>query len=549
MNTMLDYIRRYADTILNTYRDPYHGTPLFFDGMNTFTGEPVKWRNMEGTDWEPSNLASQQNLFRTLSALSALSGDGKYKQAAMDAIRWHFDHADASGLLTWGGHCFLDLKTLDTVGPEGKNKVHEIKHHYPFYELMFEVDPQATAKLIKAEWNCHIDNWDTLELTRHGSYGRPLPAAGFWDKPMHRDLEILREAKGLSFVNIGNDLIYGAGLLGQRVPGEEKALDWAEFMAWQYVRSRYPATGLGCYQFNRPVKREEAPSDENHPQFTYSFYGDRAQRQFGPEYGDVAQEAWVLFKMDPDAMNGPEGIYGDATLAQLTLARQLGAKGEQLKQWAVDGLDAWLRYAYVPETNQIKPMFADGKDLTGQVFPRRGFYGKKGWVFERKPINTIVFLSTVTAWAMTGRASLWQHVVAMARHFGLGEWHATDPAASKAPLVATQADAILLFAVLEVARATQAPAYLALAKSIGERIMAQHAHRGMFVPSEKHVHCRFDDTDALALLTLIATERGCPELVPGFRSQGGYIHGDIQIEDGSKKNILDIKDIYPQTMA
>jgi len=69
------------------------------------------------------------------------------------------------------------------------------------------------------------------------------------------------------------------------------------------------------------------------------------------------------------------------------------------------------------------------------------------------------------------------------------------------------------------------------------------------VHSDKHIHCRFDDTDALALLTLTATERGCPEVVPGFRSQGGYIHGDIQIEDGNKKNILDIKDIYPLTMA
>lgn len=544
---MLDYITRYADAVLERYRDPYHGTPLFFDGMNTFTGKPVTWKNVDGTDWEPSNIASQQNLLRTLTAVSALTGDGKYKQAAKDALAWHFAHADASGLLTWGGHCFLDLKTLDTVGPENKNKVHEIKHHYPFYELMFETDPQATARLIKAEWNCHIDNWETLELTRHGSYGRPLEEKDFWHKPMNRDLEILREAKGLSFVNIGNDLIYSAGLLGQNVPGEEKALEWAEFLAWQYVRTRYPATGLGCYQFNRPVKRSEAPTDESDRTFTFSFYGDRAERQFGPEYGEVAKEAWVLFKMDPDALNGPEGIYGDSTLAQLTLARQLGARGETLKNWAVDGLEAWLKYAYVPETNQIKPMFADGKDLTGQPFPRFGFYGQKGWLFERKPINTITFLSTVTAWAISGRESLWPHVCAMARNFGLGEWDTKNPRATRAGLVPQQAESILLFAVLEVYRATQAETYLQLAKALGERLFAAHAHRGMFVPSERHIHCRFDDTDALALLALLATERGCPEAVPGFRSQGGYIHGDALLPDGTVKNITDIKYIYPLT--
>jgi pectate lyase len=79
--------------------------------------------------------------------------------------------------------------------------------------------------------------------------------------------------------------------------------------------------------------------------------------------------------------------------------------------------------------------------------------------------------------------------------------------------------------------------------------LAEHGQRGMFVPSVKHIHCRFDDTDALALLNLIAAERGCPDMVPGFRSQGGYIHGDIQLADGSKRNVIDIKDIYPLTMG
>jgi pectate lyase len=82
MEKKLEYITRYADTILERYRDPYHGTPLFFDGMDTFTGKPVTWKNVDGRDWEPSNIASQQNLLRTLVAVSALTGDGKYKQAA-----------------------------------------------------------------------------------------------------------------------------------------------------------------------------------------------------------------------------------------------------------------------------------------------------------------------------------------------------------------------------------------------------------------------------------------------------------------------------------
>ncbi|MBU1467233.1 MAG: pectate lyase, partial [Gammaproteobacteria bacterium] len=397
MQNMLDYLTHYANTILEHYRDPYHGTPLFFDGCNTFNNKPVSWKNTDGTEWELSNIASQQNLFRFFYGLSALTNQPKYKQAAQEAIQWHFDHADSSGLIRWGGHSFLDLKTLNTVGPENKNMVHELKHHCPFYELMYETNPNATSRMIKAIWNCHVINWDNMEMTRHGSYGLEFDEITFWDKPQNRHLEPLREMKGLSFVNIGNDLVFSAGML-YKLDSDEKALSWAEFLMSQYVNSRHPNTKLGCYQYNRPLKTGDAPEDENDPQYTFSFWGDRAQRQFGPEYGDVAKEAWVLFKMDEEALNGPEGIYGDCGLAQTLLARELGEDGKQLLDWTTEGLEAWAYYAYDANTNEIKPMFADGKDLTGQQIPRYGYYGKKGVEIIRRPVPSHVFLAYVTNW-------------------------------------------------------------------------------------------------------------------------------------------------------
>ncbi|GAB4057838.1 hypothetical protein [Uliginosibacterium sediminicola] len=548
MRHIHDYLCGYADTVLSKYRDPYHGTPLFFDGCDSFTGKPVTWRNVDGTDWEPSNIASQQNLFRLLSGLSTLTGRADYKQAAKDAIAYHFEHADKSGLLCWGGHSFLDMKTLKAVGPENKNQVHELKHHYPFYELMYETNAAATSRLVKAVWNSHILDWDTIELSRHGEYGKELVEEGFWDKPRNENLEILREAKGLSFVNVGNDLIYAAcqSFLAE---GDQGALNWAEFMSWQYVRSRYPETGLGCYQFNRPTKREEPPTDENDPKYTFSFFGDRAQRQFGPEYGKVAMEAWVLFKMDEEALNGPQGIYGDASLAQVSMARQLGERGKKLMDWTVSGLEAYAQYAYDPASNEIKPMFADGKDLTGQHIPRYGYYGKAGIEFRREKISPIMLLSYATAWAASGKQSLWPTVAAMARHFGLGNWNPADPARPEVNLETRANDAILLFAVLEVARTTGAAAYIDLAKAIGESIFRQRAHRGFFLPSEQHIHARFDDAEPLALAALLGTLEGKGAQMPVFRSQGGYIHGDALLPEIGKKNITDIKFIYPLKRA
>jgi pectate lyase len=549
MQNMLDYLTHYANTILEHYRDPYHGTPLFFDGCNTFNNKPVSWKNTDGTEWELSNIASQQNLFRFFYGLSALTNQPKYKQAAQEAIQWHFDHADASGLIRWGGHSFLDLKTLNTVGPENKNMVHELKHHCPFYELMYETNPTATSRMIKAIWNCHVTNWDNMEMTRHGSYGLEFDEITFWDKPQNRHLEPLREMKGLSFVNIGNDLVFSAGML-YKLDSDEKALSWAEFLMSQYVNSRHPDTKLGCYQYNRPLKTGDAPEDENDPQYTFSFWGDRAQRQFGPEYGDVAKEAWVLFKMDEEALNGPEGIYGDCGLAQTLLARELGEDGKQLLDWTTEGLEAWAYYAYDANTNEIKPMFADGKDLTGQQIPRYGYYGKKGVEIIRRPVPSHVFLAYVTNWTencSVGNQSniIWATVCAMAKHFDLGNWVNDEPNVN----LQTKADEpLFLFATLEMYQATKNASYLTLAEKLGENIFERSANRELFTASHKHIHCRFDDIEPLALLSLIAAKQGQRELVPIYRSRGGYIHGDMMMPDGSIKNTMDVKSIYPCTL-
>lgn len=542
MQQILDYLLEYADTILNRYRDQWHGTPLFFDGCNTFTGEPVTWRNVDGTEWVLSNLASQQNLFRFLTALTTLTGEQKYKQAAKDAIAWHFEHADSSGLVHWGGHCFLDLKTLKVVGPENKNRYHELKHHCPFYELMHEVDPAATARMIKAIWNCHVTDWNIMQMSRHGEYGQTFDESTIWDRPKNQALEPLREMVGLSFVNIGNDLIFAAGMQ-YRLNGDDKALGWGEFLMRQYVNSRHPQTRLGVYQYNRPLKTAEPPADENDPRYTFSFFGDRAQRQFGLEYGEVAKEAWVLFKMDDEALNGPEGIYGDCAYAQTTLARELGAAGKQMLDWTTEGMEAWAHYAYDPASNEIKPMFADGRDLTGQVIPRYGYYGKQGTPIVRRPLPPHVFLAYVTNWAVGRSEKLWPVMCAMAKNFELGDWNAAKPAVN---LATPAADAVFLYAALEMYRATGLPAYLDLACVIGDNLFRAHAHRGMFTPSEKHVFCRFDDVEALALVTLIGTLQGKAAEMPVYRGRGGYVHGDMLLPDGHSKNTTDLKTIYTQ---
>jgi len=85
----LNAVKEFADNVIKYGRDTYgpKHTPLFVDGLNIHTHEPVEWIAPNGDRWILSNLASQQNLFRTLDGLTKITGDPKYRQAAMEAIK------------------------------------------------------------------------------------------------------------------------------------------------------------------------------------------------------------------------------------------------------------------------------------------------------------------------------------------------------------------------------------------------------------------------------------------------------------------------------
>ncbi len=110
----LDAVREFADNVLKYGRDTYgpKHTPLFVDGLNIHTHEPVKWISPKGGDpltateteeWILSNFASQQTLLRTLDGLSEITGDPKYRNAAEQSVRYACDNLRAAnGLFYWG---------------------------------------------------------------------------------------------------------------------------------------------------------------------------------------------------------------------------------------------------------------------------------------------------------------------------------------------------------------------------------------------------------------------------------------------------------------
>ena len=488
----LSVVRTFADNVLAHGRDTYGPThtPLFVDGIDVATHEPVVWR-AKRQRWIISNLASQQDLFRTLDALTKLTGDPTYRAAATAAIRHAFANLRSpNGLLHWGGHTFYDAGTERVVGEGYK---HELKCHYPYYELMWEIDPAATRRYLEAFWAGHILDWSVLDMNRHGDFKREVGA--LWGHE-YKGGDVFFIGKGLTFVNTGSDLIYAAGLL-HKLSGETGPLTWARRLAHRYVETRNPDTGLGGYQYSQITN-------------------DRAKRQFGPEFGDRIIEGTIL-----DA--GRAGTkMGITTACMLQLGEVLGDAGRDFLTWAHGDLAAYARHAYNPADNTFAIMITDGTRLTPDDVKRKGYYGKGSFVPFRAGGRFL--LTYARAYRLTRDAAMWSVVRGMAKGNGLGDFGEGPGGAARVDLQTTSSDPVSLLAVLELCQATHRPDLLSLAGVIGDNIVKDRFHHGFFVVGEKSRFAKFDRLEPLALLHLEANRRGCVESMPKYYAGRSYFH-------------------------
>lgn len=545
----MDAVVTHVQNVFKHGSDRYHANPapIFADALDVRSGEQLAWIFPDGRESVISNLSCQQNLMRVLVALSNLTGDERYRAAAKANIRYYFDHyQDQHGLLRWGGHQFIDLRTLEAVGPSEKEGVHELKNAYPYYDLMFEVDAAATARFIKAFWNAHIYDWPTLEIGRHGDFDKAIDDTKLWNRDPFEPMPPYFEARGLSFLNAGNDLIYAGAMMAHHT-GNEDAMLWVQRLAEQFIDARDPQTGLGAYQFSQPLKTEEPPSDDK----TLSWYGDRAQRQFGPDFEPHPDpdpkmrrvlEARMLLKGQAAT------IYSENALMQLQLGQELGKQGRALLDATCAGLAAFRKHAYDAATNTLRPLMTDGTDLSDFVLRRNGYYGKQGAKLSPYPATSAYLLSYARACRVSDDEAFWDMACGIARANDLGELGERPGMRTDVNLETQQDDPFALFAVLDIHRKTQHADYLQLARSIGNNILRKRfvaevdgREAGFFMADASRVYANFDTIEPYALLALQAAIEGRPEAVAPFLNGAGYTEGDFRLPDGTVKTFQDKK--------
>lgn len=178
MNTQASFLPLLTEYYQRIYAQAQAASsPLLADGIDTLSGTPVNWTYPDGNQVPMSNFASQQNFMRGLSAMTLITGEKHYQEQANLITEYFLNHYTdkESGLFHWGGHRFIHRDTGHIEGPTSKECVHELKHHFPFYELLHQVAPETTKKYLQGFWAAHVIDWNKLDLSRHGEYGKTLP--------------------------------------------------------------------------------------------------------------------------------------------------------------------------------------------------------------------------------------------------------------------------------------------------------------------------------------------------------------------------------------
>ena len=523
-NRYLNAVREFADNVLKYGRDNYgpKHTPLFVDGLNIHTHEPVKWIAPNGDRWILSNLASQQNLFRTLDGLTRITGDPKYKQAAMDAIKYAFENLRSpNGLIYWGGHTAYDAGADKPCG----RGIHEFKGFFPYYQLMWEVDQQATKQFIQAFWSGHILDWSNLAFDRH-CYDMNKRLIEPWDYE-YKGGPVFFNSNGASFHGTASDLIYAAGFLG-KFTGDREPLVWASRLAYRYVETRDPNTGIAAYVFTGQLG--EVPKYQELKDNGLNTTG----KVFFPYFltagdPDIRRYCYNSCTVSPGI---PYSIDTCPWIGTLLVGEMTGSGDNNLIQWSVEELTAWGRICYRKQDNSWVPMLTNGTPLEGVVIKKGDNFGPEGTVVKAVPAIPMDFWAYALAYRLTGDSFMWE----MARNIALGcrfgDIGTPEGAAAGLKRYTDCFDPYALMGFLELYKTTKYNIFLRFAGQIGNNILTSRFHDGFFIPTGKYEYLKFDNPESIALLHLYAANISrhfeIPTMWPG---QGffecGYRYKDV----------------------
>ncbi|MEJ2705466.1 MAG: ankyrin repeat domain-containing protein, partial [Sedimentisphaerales bacterium] len=289
------------------------------------------------------------------------------------------------------------------------------------------------------------------------------------------------------FFTTGTSLVQAATTL-YRLSNDERPLVWSKRLIERFVATRHTNTGIATAIYNNPrssplAKDLKEHFEDPHTRFFPYVPFEEARGKYYPD--DVEAHDWVSLFL---------------------VGEMLGENGQQFIQWALEELTAWGKAGYRKNDNSFIPMLTDGTKLEDYVSKFNEGFASKGAVAKPLFANLGFFWAYAVAYRVTGDEFMWD----MARSIGLGNSFGDIGARpTDTPQLQTHTDCSEvhgLLGLLDLYKRTKKPAFLEMARRIGDNIIEQRFHKGFFVPSKKHIYTKFDYYEPLALLHLAVTE-------------------------------------------
>jgi len=232
----LKIVRDYADALIEQGRDEYGAqhSPLFAEALDRRTGRLLEGDALQQVAALPfgkwgirphdrmisgANPQHCQNLYQILYALSELTGQSRYAEAADESLQFFFTHCQspATGLLWWGEHAGWDFRTEQRIDkPAGTT--HEFYRPWVLWDRSWQLAPEACRRFALGLWEHQIGDHQTGDYSRHAPIDKHGPGS---DAPYARHGGVYIETWATAYAKTGDKVFLRA--IGSVVDGLERA--------------------------------------------------------------------------------------------------------------------------------------------------------------------------------------------------------------------------------------------------------------------------------------------------------------------------------------
>jgi len=564
--------------------------PIFAAGINRLTGEHSMWSFEHEGDTPLTDLASMTCTVKGLVAMSeimqgedALLAKAKeqyskidsadyYEQAVYDAYRYYLENFwdDGCFMPYWGGHAAVNMETYEA---DLRLDTHELKDHYPMFDIMYEIDPEKTARYIKALWIGHVKDTSNLQFSRHYTFSNALDVDAVdaifdtIDESFDKNKKPFFYSKEglLTFITAANDFIFAAGEL-YGLNGDENALNAAVNMQSMFLKGRHTGhipevgdhvpgyveekvkegTGLIPFLFTESKAFREPVYDVWAPYYDEGGFGT-------DEFKNRMQfNLFDLTYADPDYPEGNPYVsdFGmnydrsiDITIYcynPMVMFRMAQSSDEETRDYlikeAVETLAAFIKHKYVPGTNQGKPTLIDGTDLTGYLRKRTGYTGDYGVTFEPWILEADYILGFIRGYLNAMNypdeqmqeyaQTIWGAVRNMFQYYGAGDVGTAPGENMELNLNTDCEQPFVLISLCELYNKFSAPEYLELARVVANNILKNRFADGYFYEKPNMLHANFNTEEPYAIIYFLATVKGIAQNIPEHFGSRGFFQFD-----------------------